>query len=134
MTENLRTLREHLSNARLYAGEAPVAGAHAAAWRAALLVRYPAPARRRRPAAAGTSFWRLALLIALPLCVAGLITALALAGFDFTPPVPGPLPTAELLGRSAAAPHYVWYGLAGLGVLITFLVRGRLPRLLPLDW
>lgn len=132
MTEDLRTLREHLGDARLYAGEPPAAGAHPAAWRAALLVRYPAPARRRR-AAAGHAFWRLALLIALPLCVAAIVTALALAGFDFRPPVPGPLPTGELLSHTIAAPHYVWYGLAASSVLLTFLVRGRLPRLLPLD-
>lgn len=134
MTEDLRTLREHLSDPRLYAGDAPAAGAHPAAWRAALLVRYPAPARRRRPASAGHAFWRLALLIALPLCIAVLVTALALAGFDFRSLVPGPLPTGGLLSRTSAAPHYVWYGLAVASTLLTFLVRGRLPRLLPLDW
>lgn len=134
MTKDLRTLRDHLSDPRLYAGDAPAPGAHPAAWRAALLVRYPAPARRRRRAAAESSFWRLALLIVLPLGIAALATTLAMAGFDLTPRLALPLTGDALLSRATAAPPYLWYGLAGASTLLTFLVRGRLPRLLPLDW
>jgi hypothetical protein len=134
MTEDLRTLREHLSDARLYAGDAPAAGAHPAAWRAALLVRYPARPRRRPREAAPSAIWRLLLLVALPVALAATVTALFLAGIDLTPRLALPGHGSGFLAQPQAAPAYVWYGLAAAGALLTFLVRGRLPRLLPLDW
>ncbi len=134
MPEDLRNLREHLADERLYAGAPAVASAHPSAWRAALLARYPAPAPAR-PLSRLNDYWRLALYIALPLAVATAVALLAMAGVDFSLRLE--LPRA-LSGRQLAgvfqAPRSVWYGLAGLTLLLTFLVRGRVPRLLPLDW
>ena len=134
MTEDLRSLREHLADERLYASAPAAASAHPAVWRAALLARYPAPAPAR-PLSRANEHWRLALFVALPLAIATAVTLLAMAGVDLTLRLG--LPQA-LSGRQLAeafqAPRYVWYGLAGLSTLLTFLVRGRVPRLLPLDW
>jgi len=139
MTDELRSLREHLADQGLYGSAPPAPSAHPAAWRAALLARYPEPARARRPLSRANEWRRLILLVALPLAAAVTIAVLAAAGLDFRPPAEPPwAPFGEAIRRLAAeplqAPRYVWYGLAGLSTLLTFLVRGRLPRLLPVDW
>lgn len=139
MSEDLRSLREHLADERLYAGAPPAPSTHPAAWRAALLARYPQPARARRPLSRAGDWRRLTLLVALPLAGALTIAALAAAGLDFGPP-PALFwaPLGEAIGRLAAeplqAPRYAWYGLAALSAVLTFIVRGRVPRLLPVNW
>jgi hypothetical protein len=139
MTDEQRSLREHLADERLYAGAAPAPAAHPAAWRAALLARYPEPARARRPLSRAKDWRRLVLLVALPLAGAVAIAALAAAGLDFeTLPAQSWAPLGEAIRRLAAeplqAPRFVWFGLAGLSAALTLIVRGRVPRLLPVNW
>ncbi|MBM4117641.1 hypothetical protein FJ251_07820 [bacterium] len=134
MSEDLRTLREHLADARLYDGPANELATQAAVWRTALLGRYSTARRWQRVAAEGRAFWRVALLIALPLAIATAVTLLALAGVDLTPRIEVPAAADPRLQRPIDVPNYVWYGLAGLNVLLTFLVRRRLPRLLLRGW
>lgn len=134
MTDDLRSLREHLADERLYAGAPPAPSAHPAAWRATLLARYPDRCRPR-PAAGTPGLWRLILLVALPLAVATTVALLAMAGVDLTPRFDLPrVLSGRQLPDPLQVPRYVWYGLAALSTLLTFLVRGRVPRLLPVDW
>lgn len=130
MTDELRSLREHLRDATVYGSP----GAAGDAWRETLLTRFPVRARSRRPESRAAELRRLALLVLLPMLSA---TALALWAF-FHLPVPslsGAPAAARLLGEfRTLPPGLLWLGLGAVSTLITFLVRGRLPRLLPLDW
>ena len=84
MSDDLRSLREHLADERLYAGAPPAAATHPGAWRAALLARYPDP-QERRPRSAAPELRRLVLFVALPLAAATTVALLAMAGVDLTP-------------------------------------------------
>jgi hypothetical protein len=134
MSEDLRSLREHLADERLYAGPPAPASAHPAAWHAELLARYP-DRRRPQPTVSTTGLWRLILLVVLPLAVASTVALLAMVGVDFG--LPSELQQwagSAILAGAQRAPHALWYGLAALSAALTFIVRGRVPRLLPVNW
>ncbi len=135
MNDELRSLREHLADERLYAGAPPAASAHPAAWRAELLARYPERPRRGRTVSSIPELRRLVLLVVLPLAIATTVALLAMAGVDFGLPFERQrLFGSAILAEAQRAPHAVWYGLAALSAALTFIVRGRVPRLLPVNW
>ncbi|MCP5525167.1 MAG: hypothetical protein H7A46_26890 [Verrucomicrobiales bacterium] len=132
MHDDHRSLREHLRDPGLYGGP----GTAGDAWRGALLARFPVHAASRRPVSRAEEMWRLVLLVALP--VAGAAALALWAYFRLPAPSLASDPVAlRLLGdvtRYLPPGPLLWLALGVASTLITFLVRGRAPRLLPLDW
>lgn len=140
MSDDTRSLRDLLADPALYeGGEAPAGET----WRDVLLMRRPVRVRPRVVSRA-REIRRLVLLIGLPMA---LVVALAAIAYLVPPP---PLEAPEWLRFSThwnrSAPDFVglfsslpggpyfWLLPLGLSVFLTFLGKGRMPRLLPLDW
>jgi len=138
MTERWARVEEHLKNAALY--ESPDAAAPGEAWKRRLLARRNG--ETIAVAAAGRSPGMQALLIVLPLVI--LILVLALSTWSIYEPSAGGDESGrggwlrlsmQLLDIKLPVLKF-WHLMAfGLGVTgLTFLVRGRLPNLPPMDW
>jgi hypothetical protein len=152
VTDSKRSLREHLSDARLYEAGAPAA--FGSQWRLRLLAARFGPARRRReaPRTGMPPLMRLVLEVAVPVAVIVLIGIgaylrpdLSLRWPDFMPRLdPGGISALRilewhprepaLLARLGYFKYLLWPLLVGLSALFTFLARRRAPRILPLDW
>jgi len=153
VTDERRPLADHLRDASIYEARAGVPSP-GARWRRRLLdARFPRARVQRRPLAGISHMARLALFVALPVAVIMAIAMAVYAGFDFSPRWPEFLPRVELSAQEGLAPatdtlvwmkerlapwqgsaRALWWLLPALSTLLTFLARGRVPRLLPLDW
>ncbi len=146
-----RTIGEHLKSATLY--DDPRSEVVENGWRSRLLAdRFPiARSRHDSPQAGFTGIARLLLLIALPFALSIVLMILADTGTELLPNWSEVLQnfsfmqrlkfefanTAEQLGaqRLLGAPLKLvaMFLIAGLSMILTFAIRGRTPRLLPLD-
>jgi len=143
MSPDGKSLRELLADPNLYSDAGDTRAAVGDTWRQTLLMQRPARIRPRVISRA-RELRRLVLLIGLPMAV-----AVAVAAFAYL----APQPTVEapewlrfsthwnrgapaLMGRLSSLPGgpYFWLLPLGLSAFLTLFGRGRIHRLLPLDW
>lgn len=148
MKPDKRSLRDLLADASLY-GEGQ--GKSDGTWRELLLSRQPRRARSRIVSRAAETR-RLILLVALPVAAIVLVALISYYGLpslpgadavkervtQLTPPSPPSLLSwpglPALKGIHLPGGHYLWLLPLGLSALLTLRARGRITRLLPVDW
>ena len=153
MSDDSRRVIEHLGNGSLYESGVPAGGE----WRRRLLAnRFPFRPETRQARGLDPAL-RMHLLVTLPLVACALFAFYSAGGGEilsaWMPKIPVPtLPDLSLGNLGAGAMESLWTRLVGekfagkplwlpltllgggLSTLVTFALRGRAPRLLPLDW